>query len=69
MNHSIYTADQATHLKIVISALLASIAIMAATLTDRLARPAASEQMKTIHTAYKPCPGQAVTEMIRPEQI
>jgi hypothetical protein len=40
MNHSICTADKATRLlKVVISALLASIAIVATTLTARLAHP------------------------------
>lgn len=32
MNHSIYTAEKATHLKVVAAGLLAGIAIVAATL-------------------------------------
>ena len=39
MNHSIYSADRATHLKVVIAVLLASTAMMATTLAAHLSRP------------------------------
>ncbi|MET3278945.1 hypothetical protein ABIF43_004434 [Bradyrhizobium japonicum] len=54
MNHSIYTADRATHLKVVVSVLLVGIAIVAATLTVRLTHPATSAQITATHTVYKP---------------
>lgn len=68
MNHSIYTADKATHLKVVVSVLLTSIAIMAATLTARLAHPEVSTQAMAIPTVQKPHPGHALTEMARIEK-
>ena len=68
MNHSIYTADRATHLKVVVSVLLTSIAIMAATLTARLAHPEVGMQTTAIRTVHKPDPGHALTEMARMEK-
>lgn len=38
MNHSIFTADKATHLKVVVAGLLAGIAAVATTLTAHLDR-------------------------------
>ncbi|WP_271568203.1 hypothetical protein [Bradyrhizobium sp. CCBAU 11386] len=63
MNHSIYTADRATHLKVVVSVLLVSIAIMAAAMTVRLTHPATSVQVTATHTVYKPHRSHALTEM------
>lgn len=63
MNHSIYTADRATHLKVVVSVLLVGIAIVAATLTVRLTHPATSAQITATHTVYKPHRSHALTEM------
>ncbi|MDH6256476.1 hypothetical protein [Bradyrhizobium sp. BR13661] len=65
MNHSIYTADKATHLKVVVVALLAGTAIMAATLGNRVARPGINAQTMTTRTVYKPLPSPILTEMTR----
>ncbi|OAE99934.1 hypothetical protein AYJ54_32135 [Bradyrhizobium centrolobii] len=67
MNHSIYTADKATHLKVVVSVLLASIAIVATTLT---ARPPHPEMIvkATTQTVYEPRLGHAITEVARRER-
>ncbi|MHC2289499.1 hypothetical protein [Bradyrhizobium barranii] len=53
MNHSIYSADRATHLKVVISVLLAGIAIVAITLTARLTHPEIDVQKATAQTVYE----------------
>jgi hypothetical protein len=63
MNHSIYSADKATHLKVMIFALLTSIAIMAATLTVRMVQPETNRPMKATQAVHKPFPASAVTEM------
>jgi hypothetical protein len=65
MNHSIYTADRATHLKVVVSVLLASIVIMATTLTVRLAHPKAETMASQPH---KPGPSRALAEMTRTDE-
>jgi hypothetical protein len=62
MNHSIYTADRATHLKVVVAVLLASIAIVATTLGSRLAQPDVTWRATAVQTIYKPCPGNTLTE-------
>jgi hypothetical protein len=67
MNHSIYTVDRATHLKVVVSVLLASIAILATTLTARLAHPEMNVRATT-QTAYEPRPSHALTEMVQRER-
>lgn len=68
MNHSIYTADKATHLKVVVSVLLINIAIMATTLTARLVHPEVTTQTMAIQRVHKPHPGHALTEMTRIEK-
>ncbi|QHP71285.1 hypothetical protein EI171_30810 [Bradyrhizobium sp. LCT2] len=68
MNHSIYTADRATHLKVVVSVLLVSVAIMAATPTVWLTHPATSVQVTAAHTVYKPHRSQALTKMAQIEK-
>jgi hypothetical protein len=50
-NSSLFTADQSTHLKIVVVSLLASIAVMAVGIA---ARPQASDTAQA--TVYKPQP-------------
>ena len=67
MNHSIYTADKATHLKVVVSVLLASIVIMATTLTARLPHPDKNVK-STTQTAYEARPGHALAEIVQPER-
>jgi len=65
MNHSIYTADKATHLKVVVFGLLASVAIMAITLTARLAHPEVDTRATATQTVSRPHTGHAVTELAR----
>ncbi|MBR0857044.1 hypothetical protein [Bradyrhizobium liaoningense] len=67
MNHSIYTADKATHLKVVVSVLLASIAIVATTLTARLPHPEMNVKATT-QTVYEARPGHALTEVAQRER-
>lgn len=68
MNHSIHTADKTTHVKVVVSVLLASIAIMAVALTARLAHPEVNVQAAASHAVYKARPGHALTEIARTEK-
>lgn len=63
MNHSIYSADKTTHLKVVISALLTGIAIVAAALTVRMMQPETDMPVKAARAVHKPYPASAVTEM------
>ncbi|WP_157083701.1 hypothetical protein [Bradyrhizobium manausense] len=68
MNHSIYTVDKTTHLKVVVLVLVGSIAMMAITLTARLARPEVSAQATATRTVYKPHPDHTLTVLTRPEK-
>ena len=68
MNHSIYTADKATHLKVVVFGLLASLAIMAITLTARLAHPDVDARATTTQTVSRAHSGHALTELARPNK-
>ncbi len=68
MNHSIYTADKTTHVKVVVSVLLASIAIMAVTLTARLAHPEVNVQAAASQAVYKALPGHVLSGMTRIER-
>jgi hypothetical protein len=68
VNHSIYTADRATHLKVVVFVLLASVAIMAITLTASLSRSEVSARATATQVGYKPHPGHALTELARLEK-
>ncbi|KQT26690.1 MULTISPECIES: hypothetical protein [Bradyrhizobium] len=53
MNHSIYTAEKATHLKVVAAGLLAGIAIVAATLSVRFAESELSPlSARHVHQAH-----------------
>ncbi|MET4177310.1 hypothetical protein ABIB99_008434 [Bradyrhizobium sp. LA6.1] len=65
MNHSIYSADRATHLKVVISVLLTGIAIVAITLTARLTHPEIDAQKATAQTVYEARSNQALTEIVQ----
>jgi hypothetical protein len=67
MNHSIYTADKATHLKVVVSVLLASIAIVATSLTARLPHPEMNVKATT-QTVYEARPAHALTEIAQRER-
>lgn len=68
MNHSMYTADKATHLKVVVAALIAGIAITTAMLGTRLAHPETNTQAVATQAVYKPRPSPALTEMTRIEK-
>ncbi len=54
MNHSIYSADRSTHLKIVVVALVAGIAVAGLGLASRGVSDAASTQTATVYKAGKP---------------
>ena len=68
MNHSIYTADKATHLKVVVSVLLTSIAIVAITLTARLTHPEIDAQKATAQAVYEARSNYALTEIVQRER-
>lgn len=68
MNHSIYSADRSTHLKVVVSVLLTSTAIMAATLTARLTHPEIDVQAKATQAVHQPHLQSTVSEMARVEK-
>ena len=68
MNHSIYTVDKTTHLKVVVLVLVGSIAMMAITLTARLAHPDVNARAAAVHTVYKPHPDRALTELTLPKK-
>ncbi|MEY9358721.1 hypothetical protein ABH994_001442 [Bradyrhizobium yuanmingense] len=55
MNHSIYTADRTTHLKVVVAAVMAGIAIVMTALTIQLNRPGIDVQ-KSTNLASSPNP-------------
>ncbi|UPJ69680.1 hypothetical protein [Bradyrhizobium sp. 191] len=62
MNHSIYTADRTTHLKVAVTGLLAGIAVVATTLTVHLAQPELMQKAKTL-AVHQARPMHALTEM------
>jgi len=66
MNHSIYSADRATHLKVVVYTLLASIIIMTTILATRLAHPEFNVRVTPTQTVYKPNSNHALTELVHP---
>jgi hypothetical protein len=54
MNHSIYSADRSTHLKIVIVALVAGIAVVGVAVSSRTGPDAGSPQTAGVIKAGKP---------------
>ncbi|QAU47124.1 hypothetical protein EAS54_19760 [Bradyrhizobium guangzhouense] len=68
VNHSMYTVDKTTHLKVVVLVLAGSIAMMAITLSARLARPEVNAQVTATRTVYKPRPDHTLTELTRLEK-
>ncbi|WP_271607052.1 hypothetical protein [Bradyrhizobium sp. CCBAU 11434] len=68
VNHSIYTIDKTTHLKVVVLVLVGSIAMMAITLTAHLAHPEVNARATATRTVYKPDPGHTLTELTRHEK-
>jgi len=65
MNHSIYSADRATHLKIIVSTLLASMTIMTTILATRPAHPEINAGVTATQTVSRPNSNQALTELVR----
>lgn len=63
MNHSIYTADKATHLKVVVSGLLAGIAIVAISLTVHLAQPETNARKAATLAVHQPHPVHTLIRM------
>ncbi|WP_128923879.1 hypothetical protein [Bradyrhizobium guangxiense] len=63
MNHSIYTADKATHLKVVVAGLLAGIAIVTISLAVHLAQPEMDARKATTLAVHKAHPAHALTRM------
>lgn len=68
MNHSLYTADRSTHLRIVVATLLASIAILATTLSTKMAHLDADGRSMATQTVNKQRPGHNLAEMARIEK-
>ena len=54
MNHSIYSADRTTHLKIIVMALLVAIVGMSVALSSRSSTDAGATQTETVVKAGKP---------------
>jgi hypothetical protein len=54
MNHSIYSVDRTTHLKIVAVALVAAIAVIGLVMASHVASNAASASTETLVKAGKP---------------
>ncbi|MBB4369953.1 hypothetical protein GGD63_002746 [Bradyrhizobium sp. cir1] len=63
MNHSIYTVDKATHLKIVVAGLLAGIAIVTTALTFHLTHPDINVQKTKSLAVYHPHPIQGLIKL------
>lgn len=68
MNHSVYSADRATHLKVVASVLLLSVVIVATTLAARLTHSEVELRNARTQTVQQPRSGHAVTEISRDER-
>ncbi|UVO33696.1 hypothetical protein KUL72_19400 [Bradyrhizobium arachidis] len=68
MNHSIYTVDKTTHLKVVVLVLVGSIAMVAMSLTARMAHPDVNARVTAARTVYQPHSGHALAEMTRLEK-
>ena len=67
MNHSIYSADRAMHLKVVIAVLVASTAMMATTLAARLSRPEMNVKAAA-RAVHETRPGHALTAIAQHER-
>ncbi|MBR0992416.1 hypothetical protein JQ580_17015 [Bradyrhizobium japonicum] len=63
MNHSIYSADKATHLKVVVAGATGGIAIVMTALTVHLNHPDINGQKATTLAVYQPHPARALTRM------
>ncbi|WP_315742346.1 MULTISPECIES: hypothetical protein [unclassified Bradyrhizobium] len=65
MNHSIYTADRATHLTIVIMALVAATAVAVISISFRSADIAGRESVAVVVAAKAPVMASAVAGIAR----
>jgi len=65
MNHSIYSADRATHLKVVVSLLLACTAILVTALGARLAHPEVNAHAAATQSIYRPSLNHILTQSVR----
>ncbi len=65
MNHSIYTADRATHLKIVIMALVTAIAVAAVSISFRSADIASRGGVAVVVAAKAPVMASAAGSIAR----
>ncbi|MFK4506597.1 hypothetical protein ACVIW2_000423 [Bradyrhizobium huanghuaihaiense] len=63
MNHSIYSADKATHLKVVVAGLAAGIAIAMTALTVHQGHPDLNGQKAKTLAVYQPHPARVLTKM------
>ncbi|MDN5001325.1 hypothetical protein ACFQZO_10560 [Bradyrhizobium sp. GCM10027634] len=63
MNHSIYTADKATHLKVVVTRLATGIAIMTTALTVHLTHSEFNAQTPRTIAIDRPHPGHGLTKV------
>ena len=63
MNHSIHTADKATHLKVVVAGLVAATAIVTTALTLHLTDPDKNVQRPMTVTVHQPHPAHVLTRI------
>jgi hypothetical protein len=63
MNHSMHTADRATHLKVVVAGLIAGIAVVTTTLTLHLTYPDMDVQKPTTVAVHQPHPTHVLTKI------
>jgi hypothetical protein len=64
MNHSIYSADRGTHLKVVVFTLAVGTALLGTALTIRLTHPELSKEQPRVQTVYQPQSTHALVEMV-----
>lgn len=65
MNHSIYSADRSTHLKIVVVALVAGIAVAGLGITARTSSDEGLTQTARVMKAGKPIAITSATSLVR----
>ncbi|MDA9431793.1 hypothetical protein [Bradyrhizobium sp. CCBAU 51627] len=63
MNHSMHTADKATHLKVIVAGLIAGIAIVTTALALHLTYPDLNAQRRTTVTVQQPHPTHVMTRI------
>ncbi|GGI29660.1 hypothetical protein [Bradyrhizobium guangdongense] len=63
MNHSMHTADRATHLKVVVAGLIAGTAILTTALALHLTYPDMDVQKPTTVAVHQPHPAHVLTRI------